>query len=627
MIQLISSGLLGFALCTLGQFGLPLGLPPLAEDPLLARVAPRECVWYFNSSGVAEPDPKSKNQTEQLVAEPEVRQFIAALGKTFSTAIQEGAPSTPEGKMLGTEGPKLIHALLTRPSAVFVSKAVDGFKGLEISGGIVLSTGDQTAEIKSSLEKIEGTLFHAAAAQTLDKIFQVSDAERVAQQWHKFPYSYDLPKVEWGFRNNYLVVAVGEETAAGIWNRGRGDPPAWLSAVRKRLPVERVSTVNYLNLDKLAPLLGSSGSSFLRTVDLTDIQEIGVVSGLEGTANVSKTWLHMEKGPDGKPNDLPDAFGGAPLTAVDLAPIPLDASFAVAGRINATLLWSSVMRRLEKFPTVAALSWSDAIKNLENRGSFRLKEDLLDTLGDTWCMYSSPSEGGLLFTGFTVVVPVKDHDRLAATNDRLLLAARRKDRVGTPTEGGAAMTLEFVEVMESSFRGHKIYQLNSNVPALSCAPAWCITDKQLILSLAPQNIRAVLCRDPKGGTLAQVPVVAERLKAGKAALLTYQDTAGMLKITYPLLQLIAATNIPRMRTQGLNLSVSALPSLPALLRHAEPGLGTLTRTDGGLIYVSRQTLPVDLMLGALSPSWVNATIGWAQQLVPINGGSLGGGVF
>ena len=63
-----------------GQIGLPLGLPPLAEDPVLANIAPEECLVYFSWSGVAEPDPKSKNQTEQLLAEPEVQQFVTGLG-------------------------------------------------------------------------------------------------------------------------------------------------------------------------------------------------------------------------------------------------------------------------------------------------------------------------------------------------------------------------------------------------------------------------------------------------------------------------------------------------------------------------------------------------------------------
>ena len=49
--------------------GLPLGVPPLPEDPALSRIAPDECLWYFTSAGMATPDPASENQAEQLLAE------------------------------------------------------------------------------------------------------------------------------------------------------------------------------------------------------------------------------------------------------------------------------------------------------------------------------------------------------------------------------------------------------------------------------------------------------------------------------------------------------------------------------------------------------------------------------
>ena len=54
-----------------GGVGLPLGVPPLPEDPRLANVAPEECLAYFASGGMAKPQASSPNQTEQLFAEPE----------------------------------------------------------------------------------------------------------------------------------------------------------------------------------------------------------------------------------------------------------------------------------------------------------------------------------------------------------------------------------------------------------------------------------------------------------------------------------------------------------------------------------------------------------------------------
>ena len=74
-----------------GQTGVPLGLPPLPEDRTMASVAPQECIWYFSWSGAADADPKSANQTEQLLAEPEIREFVHSVGKAIAAAMKRGS--------------------------------------------------------------------------------------------------------------------------------------------------------------------------------------------------------------------------------------------------------------------------------------------------------------------------------------------------------------------------------------------------------------------------------------------------------------------------------------------------------------------------------------------------------
>ena len=59
-----------------GLAGAPLSVPPLPEDPALARIAPQECLWYMSAAGMATPDSGSANKTEQLLAEPERSRVI-----------------------------------------------------------------------------------------------------------------------------------------------------------------------------------------------------------------------------------------------------------------------------------------------------------------------------------------------------------------------------------------------------------------------------------------------------------------------------------------------------------------------------------------------------------------------
>src|SRR5687767_11225947 len=77
----VSSLLAGWT-CSVLSFlgtGLPVGMPPDKEEPIMAYVAPDECVLYVTWTAAATPSAGSANQTEQLMAEPEVQAFAAAV--------------------------------------------------------------------------------------------------------------------------------------------------------------------------------------------------------------------------------------------------------------------------------------------------------------------------------------------------------------------------------------------------------------------------------------------------------------------------------------------------------------------------------------------------------------------
>ena len=46
-----------------------------------------------------------------------------------------------------------------------------------------------------------------------------------------------MPPVTWGIRGKYLIVGVGEGAVEGMLKRAKAEPPAWLAAIRKQLPV------------------------------------------------------------------------------------------------------------------------------------------------------------------------------------------------------------------------------------------------------------------------------------------------------------------------------------------------------------------------------------------------------
>ena len=89
-----------------------------------------------------------------------------------------------------------------------------------------------------------------------------------------------VPPITWGIskKGGYLLVGVGEGSLEGMLKRVHGKPPAWLTALRKQLPVERLSTVTYVNAKKLIAQFGGLGGQ--RSLDAIAAAGLGNVTSL-----------------------------------------------------------------------------------------------------------------------------------------------------------------------------------------------------------------------------------------------------------------------------------------------------------------------------------------------------------
>ena len=133
------------------------------------------------------------------------------------------------------------------------------------------------------------------------------------------------------------------------------------------------------------------------------------------------------------------------------------------------------------------------------------------------------------------------------------------------------------------------------------APAWCLTDKELIVAPFPQNVKAYLLRKANARSLATVPEVAAAFKEGDEPLiLAYCDTPKLFELIYPFVPMIAQTASAELRRAGFDVDVSVLPSARAIGPHLRPGVATVRRTKTGIELTERKTLPGG-SLGASAP--------------------------
>ena len=214
------------------------------------------------------------------------------------------------------------------------------------------------------------------------------------------------------------------------------------------------------------------------------------------------------------------------------------------------------------------------------------------SFGDVWRLYMSPGEGGLGPVGFTAVVPV--------TNRQKLLASYLKFKESAPKDHEGAVELRSLgfafPIEHFRFAEEDVYCANS----ISFAPAWCLTShNELVMALSPQNIKAYLSHGNRHKPISRIPPVAglfadhDRLVA-----LGYVDTPKVFGLVYPWISFCNPMIVSAMRMRaGLPgevatyVDLSLLPSAPAIGRHLEPDLITVRRTNDGIEWTVRKTIP------------------------------------
>jgi len=563
-----------------GGVGVPLGMPPGEMDPLMEKVAPEDCLVYLEWAGMVKADPKSENHYEQLLAEAEIQRFIGQIETLITHGILEESRGDASQLTIATEAPKIAKAVFSNPGCAFVGDVSPSplTGGVSVDGGLVCNLGDQLEATKASVEKIE------LALGGLVKTVTVGDAV-----WKKVPLEEGAPTPMWTFRGKYLVVATSDEEAKNVLDRVRKTPPAWLTELRKGIEVERPGSVFYLNTERAIALakIGGGGpdiDSFITALGGGNLDSISAVTGLEGENCVTRALLKI----DGEPEGLLAATLGEPLTAADLKPIPHDATFAVASKFDSLEVLTKFIAAATEFPLGGDVE--ELITGLEAEVGIDPKKELFEPLGDTWRLYNSPKDGGLIFTGTTLVVSVDDAETLRKTLDKI--QAYVKSKVPTPEDPNASRVPRHVTVADFDFEGEKIYYMKSVGEWTPFAMAWTATEDELVLSFFPAQVKAYLKRADDAKTMTADPIVAEAFKGDVApTTVVYQNPRDIFRLAYPILQYVlhfAGTEASR---EGYDLDASMMPSATVIEPHLQPGLTTLKLTERGVELEAKQSLP------------------------------------
>lgn len=559
--------------------GIPIGVPPLPPDPAISAVAPEECWAYFSLAGMATPDANNANQAEQLLAEPEVQRMAAEIEKIISEAVGQNASRNLPPGIAVDDLTDIAKMLLTRPAAVYVSSLSTVSGNGEFRGGAIVHCGKSLEKMKSFLDAVI-KLIPPPMIETV----RIND-----RPWRKvtLPPMKGLKKggvVSWGFKDKYFLLAVGQNEAEAMLKRlDANQPPAWLVKAKQDAAIERISTVSYVNAKKFNAFIATLSASDEKTAEI--VKAIGLdgiassvsVTGLDAKGGVCKTFLNF----DGPLQGLMRLGDVKPLAKTDLATVPADATFALAFKLNPENALDALLSIVEKAEPRAKKEVMQGIGRMESRLGVKLREDMLTPLGDTWRVFDSPGEGGAL-TGVTLVASLKKPAKAAETISQLvdLFNADMGSSQANPS------------IKSFDFSGRKIYEMKVGVWGPPVAFSWCVTDKELVVSLYPQSIKAYLSRGKDFRSLAELPEVAAMFQGTTCPVkMTYCNTQRVFDVVYPFLPGVMTVISQDVLPGDVDLRTSLLPSARAIRPHLSPCIVGVNRTKSGFEIIEHRTLP------------------------------------
>lgn len=587
----------------------PFSTPPLPPDPAMLAVPPEECFFYIGWSGAATPDPNSTNTTEKFLAEPEIRRFLTELEAEIVRFAKEHSQANPMAAMAAEELPGVLHTLLTRPVASFVGQVAVGPMGVNAPAALVVDAGEDASKLAATLTKVEGLLAQAMPGVTPQT---VTVAGATLKQITP-PGPAPLP-IMWGLKGDVFILAVGPNTAAEVLGRmeARSTPPAWYTKLQSQLAVPRPAVTAWLNVagivKTMAPLIPDPKTpAVLEALGLNDLSSVGYVSGLDGSGTVKKTLYATT----GELKGLLGLLDTKPITAADLAGVSADSQMLAAFRLDAANVLEGVRAMASAMDPNAVAEIDKGLADANAEIGFKIKEDLLQSLGDLWSFYGTGPSAQSPTGSFVFAVTVRDSKRLEPAYQKLLTFVKEELKKNPQTAN--------LELKQSAYNGSTVYYVKLPLPAgglalpglpaaqsnASITLSWCLTPSKFVIASDPSALKKELSGVATADTLASQAPLGEVLQDGPFAV-AYYDELAAFKQSYAGMQTMLPIAMMTASSQGFTFKLPALPPAAAFEPYLKPSVFEVRKTADGILSETHLSLPTGggVMLTSVAPAGV-----------------------
>ncbi len=581
----VSSAAFLFILLVLGGgMGIPMGVPPGPEDPVMSMVAPDDCVLYASWSGVAKIDPDA-NPTEKWMGQPMVSKSVAKLRKGYRAMLLDRGQKNdhPVMRQATKIAAELVDIASTEPSALYLSQFQLKNDKLSTKGAVVISLGDQAAEMNTEFQRLLESILPIANNDDVVTAMQVVEIGGQKVIKIEIPV-WDFP-VFIAIWDDYFVAGLGEGSLPELAVNWKTPQPNWLAQTRDRLKVERVSSIAYLDSSKLTKeLFESPGlSNFFAVQPLKElsgeIKSVSWVAGLDADGFLTRTEIQLAEGE----SSIKSIFGGKPIPKQFVDDVPADPMLGLATRISTKAILEFVKSTAADIGQKQALE--DSLQEFQKLTGVKLETELLDAVGDFIYFYYNFDMANLE-GGWIASVRIEDEMSFPAIFDELNKGLKRW------VDQQPELNFEVKKIGK-----HEIYSVTHPAQRWNNF-AWALVDQQWYFARSPGEIANHVEGQTAENQLTNHATVKDLYEFGNregfegpVAIANF-NLPRILKLAHPFVM----NAIPNPAGENrifpeLDFGWNDIPPLNELINEVQPNFTAVYRTKTGFQMLQRQTYP------------------------------------
>lgn len=541
----------------------------------------------------------------QLLSEPGIQEALTALRRAIS-----GEQMGPQAAVMA-QVMDLIDTALVHPMAIAVLDVKPTGQMPAIQAALLVDLGADKEKFQASLEK-------TMLLTGIDK--QLQDASAAGLSYKTLTPQPGLT-LSVGYMGNVLFLTLGEDTPAILaqvdTKKSLAEDKGFLDAL-KTVTGPNLQSAFYANV----PLIISRAEGFMgdeatRGPKVAEFRKVIKALGVDQMRAIVGATVITDRITHNRLRVISPAphrgllalAAAAPLTNEDLAHVPADALGVLSFKLPAKALYAELLTTIEQLDPAAKEQMTEEVARVERALSLSLN-DLLESLGDTWTIYSAPSAGGL-FSGLVLTVDVKDPARfqpfIAKAEAAIKAVALAESGFGPQRMTVTTMPAGQAQIRYLSIAGKQ----------MPVAPAWAIQNNKLYVTLWPQVLQDAV-KAPAEPLVKDAGFAKTRSRLlGKPSAMCYIDTPRIVRTSYGLLAGAWTVACGELSLKGMPCRVDWLPSLRTLEAYLVPDISAVSSDADGIMIENSGNgvtgmVPAALMVTVMVPALSSAR-GQAQQ--------------